>query len=183
MNPTLTPRSACLLAVLLACGSGEASATLLTFDQARNATGTQVVPIQAGANVPQDYGDRVTGSPMTVPGGAFTYGNGGEGFTPNVVVDYFSGNRVSLWTTGYGDLENVLFAGQGANSLNLRFTADAGYEVLLFDFALAGWPTSDYTIDAVTVTGGGATLFAENDVPVQGDAMGRGTRCSASRPP
>jgi hypothetical protein len=160
------------LAGMLACTAGEAGATLLTFDQSRSATGALVIPTQAGSNVPQDYGDRVTGSPMAVPGGAFTYGNGGEGFTPNVAVEYFSGNNVSLWTSQYGDLTNVMFASAGSNVMNVRLTADLGYEVLLYQFDLAGWPESDYTINEVTVTSGGTTLFSQSNVLVEGNATG-----------
>lgn len=168
----LRPLCQLALAGLMACSAGEAGATVLTFDEARSATGTDVVPIQAGADVPQDYGDRVTGSPMAVPGGSFTYGDLGEGFTPNVTAEYFAGNDVSLWTDGYGDLTNVMFALAGSDVMNLRLTADAGYEVLLYEFVLAGWPSSDYTIDGVMVTSGGATLFAQDNVLVQGDATG-----------
>lgn len=163
---------ACVLAATLGCMAGEAGATILTFDQARNATGTTVIPIQAGAAVPQDYGDRVTGSPMAVAGGAFTYGEAGEGFTPNVVVDYFSGGNVSLWTIDYGDLANVIFASPGSQVMNVRLTADPGFEVRLFHFDLAGWPQADYTINGVSVSSGATTLFSQADVLVEGNATG-----------
>ena len=161
-----------VLAGMLAGIAGHAEATILTFDQARSATGSTVIPTQAGAAVPQDYGDRVSGTTMAVPGGEFTYGDGGEGFTPNVVVDYFSGNNVSLWTIQYGDLTNVMFASQGSNVMNVRLTADPGFEVLLYEFDIAGWPESDYTINGVTVTSGSTTLFSQSNVPVEGNATG-----------
>ena len=74
----------------------------------------------------------------------FTYGNEGEGFTFNVVADYFSVTSVSLWTIQYGDLNNVLYAdaplsgNQSANTLNEMLTADAGFAVQLYHFDLAG---------------------------------------------
>lgn len=163
---------ASVFAGMLVCIAGNAAATILTFDQARSATGSTVIPTQAGSAVPQDYGDRVSGTPMAVPGGEFTYGNGGEGFTPNVVVDYFSGNNVALWTTQYGDLINVMFSSAGSNVMNVRLTADSGFEVLLYQFEIAGWPESDYTINEVTVTGAGTTLFSQTNVLVEGNATG-----------
>ncbi|MCP4230973.1 MAG: hypothetical protein GY771_12620, partial [bacterium] len=87
-------------------------ASILEFDQIR--VGGIVVPTISGNPVAEDYGDRITGAVMNVPGGQFTYGNGGEGFTPNIVLDYFAENaipnnpRVGLWGNQYGDLTNVL---------------------------------------------------------------------------
>ncbi|WP_340118274.1 PEP-CTERM sorting domain-containing protein [Pelagibius sp. 7325] len=161
-----------LFAVVAAAGS--ARATILTFDQGRSATGFDVVPIQAGAQVAQDYGDRVTGSPMDVLGGTYTYGNGGEGFTPNVGVNYLATGGVFLWTLEYGDLTNVIFAGPGSNVFRVQLEADAGFEVVLYGFDLAGWPLTDYAIDAVTVSSNGIPLFSQIDVAVEGDATGPG---------
>jgi hypothetical protein len=164
-----------VIAAMLGGVAGDAGATVLIFDQTRDATtSTMVFPTYGGSNVQQDYGDRVTGSPMAVPGGMFTYGNGGEGFTPNVVAEYSSGNNISLWTTDYGDLTNVMFALQNSNVMNILLTADSGFDVLLYDFDLAGWPQSDYTIDEVAVLSGGTPLFAQNGVLVEGDATGPG---------
>ncbi|HUT40260.1 MAG TPA: VPLPA-CTERM sorting domain-containing protein [Gammaproteobacteria bacterium] len=166
-------------AIALVVYVGESHATVLIFDQSRNATQTTVVPTSAGSVVQQDYGDNVTGSPMNVPGGQFTYGNQGEGFTPNVVVDYFSDTGVGQWTIQYGDLTNVLFAGEpltGAspNTLNVRLTADLGFEVQLYHFDLAGWANTDYTINGVSVFSNTAMLFSENNVLVEGDSSGPG---------
>lgn len=170
-----TPRGAFALAALLSAIAGDAGATSLIFNESRDAaTSTIVFPTGAGSNVQQDYGDRVTGSPMPVLGGTFTYGNQGEGYTPNVVVDYASGGNVALWTTQYGDLTNVLFASQGSDMLNVRLTADSGFDVLLYEFDLGGWPQSDYTIDGVAVTSGSSTLFSQSNVVVEGDATGPG---------
>lgn len=157
---------------------GAAQATVLIFDQSRSATGTDVVPIVNGADVPQDYGDNVTGSPMAVSGGAFTYGEGGEGFTPNVTAEYFSDTGVVMWATGYGDLTNVLLAhtlpgGPAANTLNVRLTADPGYDVELFGFDLAGY-FADYVINGVSVLSGAVTLFSQANVSVEGNATGPG---------
>jgi hypothetical protein len=168
---------ALLVAALVGGIAGDAGATVLIFDQLRNSSG-MVAPIvsAAGTIVPQDYGDRVTGSPIAVAGGDFTYGNSGEGFTPNVVAEYSSANRVALWPVGYGDLTNVMFATQDLGvapaAMNVRLTADPGFEVLLYDFDLAGYPQADYTIDAVTVYGGVTPLFSQSNVLVEGNLTG-----------
>jgi len=159
-----------------------AQATILTFDQERDAaTQSTVQPASSGGTLPTDYGDRVTGAVMAVPGGFFTYGNGGEGFTPNVTVDIFSAAatatdaRVNLWQNGYGDLVNVIFADgpgtAGAPLMSVRFTAAPGFAVDLYGFDLAGFG-SDYVIAGVSVLAGAATLFSETDVLVQGNASG-----------
>jgi hypothetical protein len=154
-------------------------ATVLIFDQSRSATGTLVVPVTSGASVPQDYGDRVAQSPQTVPGGAFTYGEDGEGFTPNVVAAYFTDSdttapRVALWQADYGDLMNVMFGLSDSGALNVGLTADAGFDVLLYHFDLGGWSHADYTIAAVRVLDGATPLFEQSNVLVQGDATGPG---------
>jgi hypothetical protein len=60
--------------------------------------------------------------------------------------------RARLWQTGYGDLVNVAF-GEGPGEL-------------------AGWPEADYTIAAVEVFAGAATLYSATDVLVEGNASG-----------
>lgn len=155
------------------CGLSNVSrATILEFDQVRE-SGT-VIPTISGRAVEQDYGDRVSTSPMNVSGGQFTYGNGGEGFTPNVVVDYFAGTGtpanpgVSLWTSQYGDLTNVLFGNNDSLSLNVQLSADTDFDVQLYSFDLAGFPNTDYTINAVRVLSGMDTLFSRSHVLVEG---------------
>jgi hypothetical protein len=154
-------------------------ASIIEFDQIRDANGN-VIPTISGNAVPEDYGDRITASVVNVPGGQFTYGNGGEGFTPNIVLDYFAGSAipnnpgVGLWSDQYGDLTNVLIGNNNSISLNVRLTADTGFDVQLYDFDLAGWPTTDYTINAVNVLSGTNTLFSQNNVLVEGDGTGPG---------
>jgi hypothetical protein len=166
------------LAILLTGFHFAAHATILTFDQTR--LSGSVVPAFSGGNVQQDYGDRVTGSPMTVSGGAFTYGNDGEGYTPNVVVDILGGSAtainpaVGLWADQYGDLANVVIGNNNSLSINVRLTADTGFEALLYGFDLAGWPSTDYTIGAVRVSEGGVTLYSQSNVLVEGNATGPG---------
>jgi len=154
--------------ILLSCVASDGRASILTFDQIRQ--GGVVVPTVSGNNLEDDYGDRITGSPMDVSGGQFTYGNGGEGFTPNVVADFVAGNgtTLSLWQVGYGDLTNVAFGNNISLSLNVQLTADPGFVVDLYHFDLAGWNQADYTINAVRVLSGSDTLFSQDNVLVQG---------------
>jgi hypothetical protein len=172
-----------MLATVSLCGGitlGPAHATILLFDQERNGI-ESVIPTTSGGLVPDDYGDNVTGSVMAVPGGFFTYGDGGEGFTPDVTVDIFADlatetdPRARLWQNGYGDLVNVVFAEgpgtAGSPGLNVRFTASPGYVVDLYGFELAGFG-ADYTIASVQVLSGVSTLFSAADVLVEGNATG-----------
>jgi hypothetical protein len=172
--------------IALAClglfAAPAARATILLFDQERG-TGTNppVLPTSSGGTLPADYGDNVTGAVMAVPGGFFTYGDGGEGFTPDITLDIFSAAatetdpRVNLWQTGYGDLVNVIFADgpgtAGAPLLSIRFTAAPGFAVDLYGFDLAGFG-ADYTIAGVSVLAGATTLFSEANVLVHGDLVG-----------
>ncbi len=152
-------------------------ASILTFDQTRDQSGA-VVPATSATNVQDDYGDRVAGLSVAVPGGFFTYGEAGEGFTPNVVADFFSGSAsaigpgVALWEDGYGDLVNVLFANNNSGFLAVRLTADAGFLVGLYGFDVAGWPNADYTIDAVRVLSGASVLFEQTSVLIEGNFTG-----------
>lgn len=163
--------------------AGPAGATILLFDQQRDAaTATVVLPTSSGGTLPADYGDNVTAAVVAVAGGFFTYGDGGEGFTPNIVLDLLSaaggpGNpRVDLWQTGYGDLVNVVFGEGpgigGAPMLSAVFTADSGFVVDLYGFDLAGFPNADYTIAAVEVFSDGTPMFSATDVLVEGDLSG-----------
>jgi hypothetical protein len=169
---------------LLVTSASVGKATILHFDQERDAaTQTTVGPTSSGGQLPPDYGDHVTGASVAVPGGFFTYGNGGEGFTPDVSVDIYSAAatetdaRVNLWQNGYGDLVNVIFAEgpgtAGAPKISARLTASDGYEVNLYGFDLAGFG-SDYTIAGITVFAGAASLFSDSNILIQGDSLGPG---------
>ena len=93
-------------------------------------------------------------------------------------VEYSSGTNLGLWTIQYGDLTNVLFAtgalpgGSAPGALNVRLTADPGFEVQLYHFDLAGWPNTDYTINGVSVIGDAGTLFTQSNVLVEGNFSG-----------
>jgi hypothetical protein len=180
------PSLACAAVALATLGvtAMPAQATMLLFDQERS-LGTQSVvsPTSSGGRLPPDYGDNVTGPSMVVAGGVFTYGEGGEGFTPDVTVDIFSAAatatdpRARLWQNGYGDLVNVVFAEgagtAGALMLNILLRASAGFSVDLYGFDLAGFG-SDYTIARVEALAGTISLFSATNVLVEGDAFGAG---------
>lgn len=169
MKPLLL--TTCVLALF--ASSPPARATILLFDQTRDAaTHSQVLPTGSGSSLEPDYGDRVSGLLQAVPGGQFTYGDGGEGFTPNVMVDITSGASMALWQLDYGDLVNVAFGLQGATRLQVDLRADPGFEVVLHGFDLAGWPNADYTIGALRVLDGTSPLFTTGSVLVEGNATG-----------
>jgi hypothetical protein len=159
--------------VMLSIHTTAAKASILTFDQIR--LNGVVVPTISGNTLEDDYGDRVVGSPMNVSGGQYTYGNGGEGFTPNVVIDFMAGDStpLSLWQTDYGDLTNVAHGNNDSGgSLNFHLTADAGFLVDLYHFDLAGWSQTDYTIDSVSISDGTDLLYSQDQVLVQGSNDG-----------
>jgi hypothetical protein len=114
-----------LTATALALIAVAAQATVLTFDG-----------LAAGGVVPADYGDRVTATTDSVTGWQYGLGNG---FTPNVVVDYSSQiGEFSIWGAGYGDLTNVL--GHYSSGLGeVVLTPDPGYSVVLHSFDVAPW--------------------------------------------
>jgi hypothetical protein len=130
-----------------------ASATILTFDVAGGVTNF--------ANINQTYGDNVSASP---DGAGHSYGVGAEGFTPNVTVEYGTpGEDPALWTTGYGDLTNIHFNdADGDTTFTVRFTADSGYQVTLFDFDIASFLSGGQTIAGLEVRNGttNAVLFS-----------------------
>lgn len=159
-----------------------AGATILLFDEVRRSGSIVPTSGAGGDDLPEGYGDHVTGAAMAVPGGFFTYGDGGEGFTPEVTIDIFTADatatdgRARLWPSDYGDLQNVVFgegAGIGGSSmLSVRLQATPGWEVDLYGFELAGWANTDYTIAGLSVLAGATTLFAQSDVLVEGNFTG-----------
>jgi hypothetical protein len=139
-----------------------------------------------GFRLPGSYGDRIAdgndvavgdGTPfqsggLVVPGEGtiFRYGGEqGEGYTPNVVVNYgpfsiFTGGP-ELWREGYGNLDGILYQGSrhdpsnpigtDYNILEIVLIADAGWDVQLYGFDLAaGGFSGDLTINSVSVYDG-----------------------------
>ena len=146
-----------IMLLLSTAATRESRATVLGFD---------VAGLSNGGVMPQDYGDRVTSSTS----GSFTYGTAG-GFTPNVEVAYEGdpggaglGSNLSLWTSGFSDLVNVLNnEDDGESRFEVRLTADAGFAVLLESFGLGNF-TSELTVPSLQVkNGNGTTLFSSTN--------------------
>ena len=173
--PLLAFARASFLAAVVLMPPHAARATVLAFDQ--QLVNGVVVPTTDASDLPPGYGNRVAGPSQAVPGGQYTYTQGGEGFTPNITVAFtsfgpFGANDTSLWSNDYGDLTNVLLGNENSGTLDIRFAADAGYTTLLHGFDLAGWSNTDYTIDAVRVLGDGNPLFVATSVLVEGNFTG-----------
>ncbi|MEZ6233860.1 MAG: GC-type dockerin domain-anchored protein [Phycisphaerales bacterium] len=150
-------RLALLLAAASACAT-PAAAIDLTF---------QIQGAANGSPIDQAYGDRVTSGVM----GPFTYGVS-QGFTPDAEVDYSVGPMSpATWTTGYGDLTDVLIdSATGFGFIEIVITADPGYWVLLHSFDMAARTNAfatDPIINAVIVKGGdGRDLFVQSGVSI-----------------
>jgi hypothetical protein len=149
-------RFACLMLAILAAAASPATATVLTFD---------VFGIFNGASIPQAYGDRVNS--LTDAVGSYDLGNG---FTPNVEVEYgfFSGSMEALtgqlvWTTGYDSLTNVIYGNNipigGPGYYFIRFIADPGWLVQLNSFDIANFQSRavETKVDVVSNLGGSFT--------------------------
>jgi len=114
----------------------QARVVILTFDHN---------PTLDFQDIDQNYGDNVTESPDSL-GHAYDIASDS---TPNVSVTY-GPNQHRLWTTGYGDLENVVFNDlDGDTSLQIELAADAGFEVGLFGFDVASFIAAGLTIEDV----------------------------------
>jgi len=125
-----------------------ASATVLTFDQ-----GT-VSNFEA---VDLTYGDDVEATLE----GTFGYGVGAEGFTPNVQL-FYGATQPALWTTGFGDLVNVLYdEDETIGLLTVTLTADSGFQVQLYEFDLADFSATSSTINSVRVSDVSGVLFQQ----------------------
>src|SRR5438874_1957558 len=134
--------------------------TVLTYD-----------PVSADSVIlPSRYGDRVTSASQ----GGFNYGTTG-GATPSVTANFGPlAKNVRQWKTGYGDLTNVIFAGDSASGiLEVALRADFGFEVSLASLDLGGGGNHDYTINSITVfDGGNNAIYTRTSAKVDGDFSG-----------
>lgn len=139
MHASLT-RCAAAAALLLA---GASQATVLTFE-----TGSI-----AGANA--SYGDRVVDF-------GTAYGSAG-GSTPNIVVDFVTddGSAFSVYSAGYATLLNALGHGSYDRPGHVQFTPDAGFDVVLSGFQLAGWSSGSYANSRIRVVDTAGTTYLD----------------------
>ena len=149
-----------VFAAALALAPASAGATVLTFDVSGG--------VSNHANIAQTYGDNVAAALQA----GHSYGVGAEGFTPNVAVDYgATGEDPALWTTGYGDLTNILFNDADSDTtFTTRFTADSGYLVSLLGFDMASFLSAGQTIQGFTIrdVGANTVLFSQGSTFISG---------------
>ena len=146
-----------MLVAILACMMS-AKASVLTFD---------VEGLGNNTALPQNYGDYVTSTSMWT----YTYGEAGEGFTPNVSVEYIGGaggsyaEDLTFWATDFGDLVNVVENEDDAERWTIiRFTADEGCQVVLHSMDMGNYLSSGILIDSIAITNeSGTVLFQTNN--------------------
>lgn len=124
--------------------SGIAPATILIFDPPSSL---------------DTYGDRAVAESMPDAGHYFE----GFGWTPNIVTQFSSVNpftygylgELHLWLGGgsYGDIYPGLWA-DGGTVAQTYLAADEGHEVLLHEFHMGGWPSTDRPMVYCRVTNG-----------------------------
>lgn len=126
--------------------------SMLTFD-----TG-----LANGAVMNQGYGDRISGPSS----GSFSYVGGGN-FTPGIVADYAPAATAAHWTSGFGNLTNILYQKDAVGTpLDITLTADPGRTVQLFGFDMAAF-RSGLSVNSVKVLDGfGRELFGETNLEI-----------------
>lgn len=110
-------------------------ASVLTFD---------IDNITNGNSIPSDYGDNITAETM----GNFSYLEG-NGFTPNIAVEYRTflasdfgtgdnpqSSNLNFWGSGYSGLTGVAYANPNGRVAEISFIPEAGYGVRLNSFDL-----------------------------------------------
>jgi hypothetical protein len=138
-----------VVAVML-CGmlaKAPAQATILTFD---------IGGMSNFSDIPTTYGDNVT----SLTNGSFSYGMG-NGFTPNITVDYVTRatsngsivkNNLEWWNFNYGNLTNVAFPTNSSGHFGeLTLTPGAGFAVKLNGFDLGGWSQIDHSGQTIRI--------------------------------
>jgi hypothetical protein len=144
-----------VLAVLAATlPAGAAHATVLTFDG---------LELPDFGDIPGAYGDNVT----ALCDGVGCYGMG-NGFTPNITVEYRTlalgslgtggGTQFShldFWSTDYGDLTDVAYPVNPVSVGEISLVPEPGWAVRLNSFDLAGWFHTDRPDQPLLILDGG----------------------------
>ena len=136
-----------VLALALSAAS-PVRASILTFDG---------VPLDAP--IPDEYGDGIT---ATTDGAGYSYGMG-NGFAPNVVVEYVPALTLEVWDAGYAGLINSL-AHPDDLSGELVLRPDPGYLVVLNSFDVAARVTPSGTVRVLDEDDN--VLFDSGDVAI-----------------
>lgn len=144
--------------------AGHANATILTFDG---------LGLPNYGDIPGSYGDNVTA--LSMPSGNYGQGNG---FTPNVAVEYRTwrisdnsliANNLDYWSTDYGDLVGVAFPTTSGDAFaEISLIAESGWNVLLNSFDLGGWSMRTYDNRVRILDGNGTVLFEQNPATILG---------------
>lgn len=140
-----------------------------------SSTATILLFTNTGSPVAQSYGDNVASE----QGGKYAKG---LKWTKHVKASYATVevgtqivNNTALypWTTGYGDLVDIVYAGAASGYHGeVTLKADPGYLVKIVEFDLGGWPNTDYPNQPVQLMNGKRTAVLQNLGPltVEGDA-------------
>ncbi len=156
----------------IAAGSDEVGLDNLQFKQVPTATlgNWSMLTFESGqssyVDLDTSYGQRITSATM----GSFSYVGAGS-FTPGIVVDYLPAASMVHAIGDYGLLQHVIYKKEFfATPFEIQLTADAGQEVQLLGFDLAGYTPSDYTVNSVKVLDGlSGELFSELNFHVAGE--------------
>lgn len=106
-------------------------------------------------DIPGEYGDNVTSTNDGV--GSYLEGNG---FTPNISVEYRTfnpsdgstlSNNLDYWSDNYGDLVDVAYPIQDEFLGEITLIPEPGYSVRLNSFDLAGYPGETQSNQTVMV--------------------------------
>ena len=143
--------------------SATTNASILTFDG-------------FSGEIPDDYGDRITTTADSVTG--YEYGMG-NGFTPNITVGYFpdpvasGGQPFGRFPSGYGDLVNALGHGNYNVPGEVVLTPDAGFQVMLNSFDIAGWTTGTYVSQIRVLNQSDTILFDSGVIDINSSSTPR----------
>ncbi|PSB00613.1 hypothetical protein [Merismopedia glauca] len=113
-------------------------------------------PLADYDDIPSTYGDNVNSTSDAV--GSYLKGNG---FTPNITVDYRGVNpadgsssffdNLDFWSTDYGDLQNIAYPVVDGTLGEISLTPQTGYKVKLNSFDLAGFLRADQPNQTVRI--------------------------------
>jgi hypothetical protein len=131
-------------------GTSSLEASILTFDTCGGSGTAAILTNCSGGSVNPNYGDRVTSTTTDANGTQDrSYGESGEGFTPNITVGYSSGFG---WGTGFSNLTNVIYTDGASGLLDITFSADSGFRARLLGFSLGAFLPPQNGFQGVSVS-------------------------------